>query len=186
LATDTENAQFVKQITDRLAQLPIKEQALAELQSKLDQYSDLEQQLQNAQKALEAAQSNVKQLENMNASVVASNARLSESNVKLSQQLKLVQMGIPQQMRSGIGAHQPVFDEADLREFEEVQGGYQHVSGGYDSTTYTPIIAAATGSLLWWGFGGLLVFLILIVIYLLGREIYRTQFKSETDRKNIK
>ena len=141
--------------------------------------------MQNAQKALEAAQSNVKQLEDMNESVVTLNDRLGESNANLEQQLQSAQMGIPQQVRSGIGAPQPVFDEADLRELEEVQGGNQHVSGGYDSTTYTPIIAAATGSLLWWGFGGLPVFLILIVIYLLGREIYRTQFKSETDRKNI-
>lgn len=187
LATDTENAQFVKQITDRLAQLPIKEQALVELQSKLDQYSALELQLQKTKSALEATQSSVKQLESMNANVVETNERLADSNVKLSQQLKLAQMGIPQQIRAGPGMPQKMFDEADLHEFEGVQGGRQPpISGGYDSPTYTPIIAAATGSLLWWGFGGLLVFLILIVIYLLGREIYRTQFKSETDRKNIK
>lgn len=181
LSTDVENTQFVHQITDRLQQLPIKEQELAELQSKLQQYSTLEQQLKNAQQTLEFANDNIARLEKMNASAVKSNNRLAENNNQLRQQLKLTQQGVPLQLSSGPGMSQPMINEANL------SGYVPHaVSGGHDSTTYTPIIAAATGSLLWWGFGGLLVFLILIVIYLLGREIYRTQFKSETNRKNIK
>lgn len=57
-----------------------------------------------------------------------------------------------------------------------VNGGCQQpISGG--SELLAPIIAV--GGLLWWGFGALLIFLILIVIYLLGSEIYKTQFKSE-------
>ena len=174
LSTDVENTQFVTQITDRLQQLPIKEQELAKLQSKLQQYSKLEKQLQTAH-------DNITLLEKMNASAVTSNNRLINDNTQLEQQLKLTQQGVPLQLSSGPGMSQPMINEANL------SGYVPHaVSGGYDSTTYTPIIAAATGSLLWWGFGGLLVFLILIVIYLLGREIYRTQFKSETNRKNIK
>ncbi len=64
---------------------------------------------------------------------------------------------------------------------QKVMGGNaKHNYTGGSQQDYTPMIAVAAGGLLWWGFGGLLVFLLLLVIYFLGKEIYNTQFKSET------
>ena len=80
-------------------------------------------------------------------------------------------------MRNGI---KPIDQQQTLR--PTVESG---VGGGYEPDIYTPIALATVSGLLWWGFGGLIIFLILIIIYLLGREIYKTQFKSETCKENI-
>ncbi len=83
----------------------------------------------------------------------------------------------------------PDIDLDELQDGTTVGGGYKNNSytGGaeIEDNDYVPLIAGTAAGLLWWGLGGLLVFLLLLVIYFLGREIYRTQFKSETHYRNI-
>ena len=73
--------------------------------------------------------------------------------------------------------------ESDSSQIESNRPGGMQTSvkdgkkGGYDLASNTLI--AATGSLFWWGIGGLLIFSLLLIIYFLGKEIYTNQFKTE-------
>ncbi len=58
-------------------------------------------------------------------------------------------------------------------------------TGGHENESYTPSIITNFSSVLLIGFGALIIFCILLLIYFLIKQLYESQFKNESTIRNI-